>query len=90
MQLFSIQSIIRAERRDALAQPAFLAFEPLTCALACGEIGQELLDQRGHRCIALSRDHARAPIRLVIKGDRDVFHSFTVSRGWFDGNVRPR
>jgi hypothetical protein len=57
----------RVEVGYVLAQFALLPLQPLDFGFFRGKINQKALDDRRYRCIALGRDHASPPVRLVVK-----------------------
>src|SRR5579871_3197806 len=84
MRIIPWQPVAGAKSSDTCAQLALLAFEALSVPLSSCKLRQKSPHQRRDRRILLRSSHARPAVCLVVYGNCDILHIFTVS-----GMVKP-
>ncbi len=61
-----------------LLQYGFFPAQPFRFGFGLGNIGQELANESGDGCILFRRFHAGTAVDIIVHGNCDIFHSFTV------------
>jgi Ribbon-helix-helix protein, copG family len=83
------RQVVRSTKvADAVPQYPLLALQSLDIAFTASQLGQEMSDQSGHRCVSLGGLHAGPAIGLVVHGNSDIFHRFTLSQS--SGGIKQR
>ena len=67
MYVVAGQPVRCIEVDNALAKRTLLALQSLGFAFSGGKLDEELLNQRGHRRVALGRYDTGAPVGLVVE-----------------------
>ncbi len=87
MKLVAGEAIPGPKQLDRCSQYGFLPAQPLRLGFDRRNIRQELTNERGDGCVLLCCFHAGTAVDIVIHGNCDIFHSYTVSQFCGESNT---